>query len=121
MKNKTQIDYKQILEELKKLEPYEYPISPSLTNSFRALSDYDAKSGLIGACHILGTLAWQMRMAFDFLWRPFVDAHWQIKTDRDRAVLTLFHLVLKHIKQFVSDYEEQVVKILNLKEIKNDK
>lgn len=115
MDNKNQINYKEILEELNENEQVEYSISPELINKFRRLGDYDSKSGLIGVCYFLGTFVWQLRMSFDFLVRPFVSEHYQIKTDRDKAVLKLCHLLLKHTKQLITDYDNTVMKILDYK------
>lgn len=109
-------NYKNLLMELNELEQVEYPISPEITNKIRGSIDYDKTSGLIGVCHFLGVLVWQMRMSFDTMYRPFVSEHCKIKTDKDRVALTLLHLIFRHIKRLFTDYDYMVLKILNYKE-----
>ena len=113
MAKKSRVDYKKLLKDLNELEKCEYPISPEITNLARGLVEYDKNSGIIGVCHLLGMLSWQLRMSFDITCRPFVSDHGNIQTDKDRYALTLLHLVLKHIKQLFTEYDGIVVRILN--------
>lgn len=112
MTKKNDINYKQIIKNLKDLEQFEYPVSPEVTNQFKKITDYDKNSGLIGFCHFFGTLLWQLRMNFDILYRPFIQEYHEIKTDRDEATLRLLHLTLKHAKQLFSDYDDAILRIL---------
>lgn len=112
MTKKNDTNYKQIIQNLKDLEQFEYPMSPEITNQFKRFPGYDKNSGLIGWCHFLGTFLWQLRMSFDILYRPFILEYREIKTDRDEAALRLLHLILKHAKQLFSDYDDAILRIL---------
>ena len=112
MTKDSNMNYKQIIKNLKDLEQFEYPISPEVTDQFKKHTDYDENSGLVGWCHFLGTFLWQLRMNFDMLYRPFILEYREIKTDRDKATLMLLHLILKHAKQLFSDYDDAILRIL---------
>lgn len=115
MTKKNSTDYKQVIQNLKDLEQFEYPVSPEVTNQFKRFTDYDKNSGLIGLCHFLVIFLWQFRMSFDTFYRPFIQEYHEIKTDRDEATLRLLHLVLKHAKQLLSEYDDAILRILKIK------